>query len=129
MASILGMDSTISGVLLQQFHWNKEKLLEKYTEDPSGILESVGLSMLTHPGARIEKVAGFFCQICCNEGDMDTFAINCGHRYCALCYRRFISQRINEEGDCRNLRCPGDCREILDDKSINALLSENTFKK
>jgi hypothetical protein len=54
------MDSTISGVLLRQFYWNKEKLLEKYTEDPSGILESVGLSMLTHPGARIEKVAGLF---------------------------------------------------------------------
>ena len=133
ISGILGMHGSAVGVLLRHFRWNKDKLLEKYTENPQEILKSIGLTTNNTNRSMIVKKPGFFCNICCEESGpseaVETFSMNCGHTFCKGCYDRFVTQKIAEEGECRNIRCLADCREILDDLAIKTIVSEDTFKK
>jgi ariadne-1 len=128
VSSILGQPPENTAILLRYSRWNKERLIEDYMDNTEKMLESAGLGedIATNP-PRLEKVPGFVCDICCEEGPgLETFAMKCGHRFCVDCYRHYLRTKVKDEGEAARIRCPGDgCNRIVDSKSIKLLLTDD----
>jgi ariadne-1 len=126
VSNILSQEPEATAILLRHLRWNKERLIDQYMEKTDEVLESAGLGekAQTHP-PRIERVPGFACDICCEDGaDLDTFAMKCEHRFCVDCYQQYLQTKIKDEGEAARIRCPGDaCNRIVDSKSLDLLVS------
>lgn len=128
MASILSQPPEATAILLRFFRWNKERLIDRYMEDTDRVLESAGLGQTADANPpRFEKIKGFVCDICCeDDADLDTFAMQCGHRFCADCYKHYLQSKIKDEGEAARIRCPGDgCDRIVDSRTLDFLLSDD----
>lgn len=124
---ILTLRKEDAAILLRHFRWDKERLLEAYMENPEPVLEAAGLGPNVVGPPRLETVPGFVCDICFEDGDdLQTFAIKCGHRYCADCYRHYVIQKIREEAEAARIQCPSDgCTRIIDSRSLEILIPED----
>jgi ariadne-1 len=103
-------------------------LIEEMMERREDVLEEAGLGESSESDPpRLMKVPGFVCDICCEDDpQMDTFAMKCGHRFCADCYKQYLRTKIKDEGEASRIRCPGDgCDRIVDSKSLELLVSED----
>lgn len=125
VSNILGQPPEITAILLRHMRWNKERLIEQYMDRQDEMLEAVGLREANDYKSQIRKLDGFVCEICCNDAPgLDTFAMKCGHRFCVVCYKQYLSQKIKEEGEAARIRCPGDgCNRIVDSKSLDLLVA------
>lgn len=125
ISSILGQPSEASAILLRYLRWNKERLIETYMERPEALLESAGLGPDNGQPPKTRVVKGFTCSICYeDEPDLETYAMRCGHRYCVDCYRQYLAQKINDEGEAARIQCPTTgCNRIVDSKSLNLLVA------
>lgn len=125
VCNILGQPPEITAILLRHMRWNKERLIEQYMDRQEEMLEAVGLGEDNEGKPQIKKMQKFSCEICCNdEPGIDTFAMKCGHRFCAACYKQYLSQKIKEEGEAARIRCPGDgCNRVVDSKSLDLLVA------
>lgn len=82
--------------------------------------------MLPH----IEHCNDFRCRICTDSGSMDTFGLNCGHRFCTNCFKHFLTQKIMEEGQVARIACPnGLCKALVDSHSVELLVAPNTLER
>ncbi|KAH7409944.1 hypothetical protein DE146DRAFT_604566, partial [Phaeosphaeria sp. MPI-PUGE-AT-0046c] len=128
VSSILGQPTEAAAILLRHSRWNKERLIDQYMEKTEEVLENAGLGQdaTTNP-PRIQKVKGFVCDICCDDSpDLDTFAMKCEHRFCVDCYKQYLSNKIQDEGEAARIRCPGEgCTRIVDSKSLDLLVSHD----
>lgn len=128
VSSILGQPPESTAILLRHLRWNKERLIDQYMEKTDDVLESAGLGEeATHHPPRLEKIKGFVCDICCEDDpDLETFAMKCGHRFCANCYRQYLQTKIKSEGEAARIKCPGDgCNRIVDSKSLDLLVTDD----
>ncbi|RFU78282.1 ring finger [Trichoderma arundinaceum] len=122
---ILDMSKEDAAIMLRHFRWNKERLLEDYMDRPEKVLEAAGLSSNSASLPKLQAAPGFVCDICCeDEEGLQTFAMKCGHRYCVDCYRHYLTQKIQDEGESARIQCPSDgCGRILDSRSLDLLVT------
>ncbi|QLQ78506.1 hypothetical protein HG537_0A07530 [Torulaspora globosa] len=111
-------------LLMQRYDWNEERLLEEWTEKMDTLLIEAGLNA-AEPGSGssgnvrgIKRKAKFDCFICCEDRPTETFALECGHEYCIECYRRYISDRLNQG---KVITCM-DCPLALKNEDIDAVM-------
>ena len=125
VANIIGQTPESTTILLRYARWNKERLIEQYMDNTEETLENAGLGNEDDVVAAIERIPGFFCDICYTDSaDSDTFALKCGHRFCIDCWKQYLTQKIKEEGEAARIRCPGgDCNQIVDSKSLEVLVT------
>ncbi|KAL8768453.1 MAG: hypothetical protein Q9209_005359 [Squamulea sp. 1 TL-2023] len=123
VSTILGQPSEASAILLRHLRWNKERLIESYMDRPESVLEKAGLGPDGGRAPKIEPVRGFTCTICFeDEPGAQTYGMKCGHRYCVDCYRQYLAQKIQAEGEAARIQCPTEgCSRIMDSKSIDLL--------
>jgi ariadne-1 len=121
---ILQLRTEDVAILLRHFRWNKERVLERYMDDPERTLGEAGLVGSGGP-PRLQTVPGFVCEICYEDGDnLESFALKCGHRYCVDCYRHYLAQKIMEEGEAARIQCPSEgCGRIIDARSLDLLVT------
>jgi ariadne-1 len=96
-------------------------------EQQEEVLESAGLGETADSNPpRLEKVKGFVCDICCeDDANLDTFAMRCGHRFCADCYKQYLYTKIKDEGEAARIMCPGEgCNRVVDSKSLDLLVND-----
>lgn len=128
VSNILGQPVEAAAILLRHSRWNKERLIDQYMEKTEEVLENAGLGQdaATNP-PRIQKIKGFVCDICCDDSpNLDTFAMKCEHRFCVDCYKQYLSNKIQDEGEAARIRCPGEgCTRIVDSKSLDLLVSHD----
>ncbi|QLL33843.1 hypothetical protein HG536_0F01680 [Torulaspora globosa] len=111
-------------LLMQRYDWNEERLLEEWTEKMDKLLIEAGLSaddLGSGAGGNvrgIKRKAKFECFICCEDKPTETFALECGHEYCIECYRRYISDRLNQG---KVITCM-DCPLALKNEDIDAVM-------
>lgn len=142
VSSVLGITKAAAVMLLRQFKWHEESLVERYVEDPDKIRNMAGLSVdddssNTENATNVIEAApeGYMCMICCKDTsdvpDMKTFALSCGHSLCTDCYDYYLTEKIRREGEVRQLRCPGDpkCPLLVDEPAVKALVSPETYEK
>lgn len=127
VSSILGLPPESSAILLRYGRWNREKLIESYMDHPEQTLDAAGLGNHFETNPVTQKVPGFMCEICCEDGpDLETYAMRCGHRFCVDCYRHYLGQKIREEGEAARIECPGEsCHLIVDSKSLELLVTRD----
>ena len=111
-------------VLMQRYDWNEERLLEEWTEKMDELLVEAGINT-SNPGDKlnitmrgIKHRSDFNCFICCEVRSTETFSLECGHEYCIECYRRYISDRLNEG----NVITCMDCALALKNEDIDAIM-------
>lgn len=122
---ILDISKAEAAILLRYFRWNKERLIEDYMDRPSQVLDAAGLSQSTAGPPKMKVVPNFVCDICCeDEPGLESFALKCGHRYCVDCYRHYLSQKIQGEGEAARIQCPSEgCTIIIDARSLDLLVT------
>ena len=127
VAEILTQPPEAAAILLRYLRWNKERLFDRYMEDQEQLLDAVGLESDASHTPRLRTIPGFTCEICCEEGDdIDTYALKCGHRYCADCYTQYLKSKIKDEGEAARIQCPtSGCKRIVDSKTLDFLVEEN----
>lgn len=125
VSAILGQPSEASAILLRYLRWNKERLIEAYMEKPEVVLENAGLGSDVGQTPKARIIKGFMCNICCeDEYGLESYAMKCGHRYCVICYRQYLAQKIKEEGEAARIQCPTEgCTRIVDSKSLDLLVA------
>ncbi|RKP17959.1 hypothetical protein ROZALSC1DRAFT_30287 [Rozella allomycis CSF55] len=129
ISSILGLDTEMAIILLRYFSWNKDKTIERYMEDPEKVLVDAGIKdEFSQP--KIIYVDNFECPICCVIKEKAEAFDYCGeHCYCTQCYSRYLTTKIVDEGEARNLKCPGGCKFVLNDKTVKLLVSNDVYTK
>ena len=128
VANLLEQPHEATAILLRFFRWNKERLIEQYMDNQEEVLNKAGLGQdIRRSPPRIDTIPNFSCEICCEDTPgLQSFAMKCGHRFCANCYRQYLAQKIRGEGEAARIRCPGDgCNQIVDAKSLDLLVTDD----
>ncbi|KAK9469561.1 hypothetical protein V1512DRAFT_218752 [Lipomyces arxii] len=130
VAGILGLSREDAMTLLLHFKWNNDRLLEQYTDNMESVMAKAGIA---EQGAvyELKLVPGFVCEICCEDSiELKSFALQCGHRFCEDCYRHYVTQKIMDEGESRNIQCMGEsCSLVINDRAIKLLVVENVYAR
>ena len=124
VSGILGCAEQHAATLLRYFKWNKDKLMERYMDNPAAISEAAGVILDSNKLPRYITVKGFVCDVCCNDEDgLQTLALSCSHRFCRDCYEQYLTQKICEEGESRRIQCMAtSCKLIVDEKTIEMVV-------
>lgn len=125
VATLIEQPHEATAILLRFGRWNKERLIEQYMDNQEEVLDKAGLGQqIRKSPPRLEVVTNFVCDICCEDGPLESFALKCGHRFCTSCYRQYLGQKIRGEGEAARIKCPGDrCNRIVDTKSLDLLVT------
>jgi ariadne-1 len=145
-------------ILLRDFRWNKDQLIDKYLEDPdtaavnSGLVvpaprpapeptKPSGKGLLTRSSRKVPSSAPssqtssqtsqepFECPICCDGDPRKVMALKCGHRFCSECWQAYIQNKIRQEGEC-NIRCANtDCVLVVPSKFIYDIMDKGTAER
>lgn len=128
-----------AATLLRYFQWNKEKLFERYTDNPAEVKQAAGIandkscrqqSSATIVPAKRAK-SDFVCEICYDDDpDMETAALSCGHRFCTSCYTHYLTTKIQYEGESRLIQCPAaQCKMLVHKKMVSNLVDKSSKAK
>ncbi|KAK5084956.1 hypothetical protein LTR70_002131 [Exophiala xenobiotica] len=123
VSNIIELPPEQTAILLRFMRWNQEKLLESYMDNQKKVLESAGLGTSFSEAPKTVAVPGFCCEICFEDSKgLQTYALKCGHRFCADCYSNYLTGKVKEEGEAARIQCPQDgCHRIVDAKSLRLL--------
>ena len=59
-----------------------------------------------------------------DDDNMLTLALSCGHRFCRNCYEHYLTQKVKEEGEIRQImRMASKCNVIVDEKTAGLIVS------
>lgn len=128
VSSILGLPTDQCATLLRQYKWQKEKLIEQFMDHPDEVTKSAGILSGETVQPKLEYVKGFTCDVCFEDGPkLKTFALMCGHRFCADCYGQYLTQKITEEGESVRIECMAEeCNVTVNAKAVSLLCSPKT---
>ncbi|OLL22500.1 E3 ubiquitin-protein ligase dbl4 [Neolecta irregularis DAH-3] len=130
ICDLLGQNKENSAILLRHFRWDKDRLIEKYMEDSERVNRQAGIIESEEAAPHIRKVTGFMCDICCDDEDVDTYAMLCDHRFCVGCYSQYLTSKIRTEGESQKIQCPGDkCRAAVDERTVRLLVDNSTYDR
>jgi len=121
----------LATVLLRQFKWNKERLVDNYLENSEKTLREAGLSSLELERRLDSKEKMFSCLICLDDlPAADTYALSCGHRYCKTCWKGFLEVKIKDGPIAIYSKCPAPkCKCIVHEQAYKQLVSPAQFEK
>ncbi|WFD44656.1 RBR-type E3 ubiquitin transferase [Malassezia psittaci] len=134
IAGMFVVSKTDAATLLHHFHWNKERLIERYMDAPELVKTQAGIQEFNYQ-AGFQTDSHFVCTVCylsaedCG-GEIATVALACGHRFCRDCYTHYVQQKVCEEGESRRIECMEECCSlIVDQDTIKALLPERSWHR
>ncbi|WFD35316.1 RBR-type E3 ubiquitin transferase [Malassezia cuniculi] len=127
VANMFMIPTDDAAILLRHFCWNKERLVEQYMDSPGQVLGAAGVAT----GEQVLQTrSDFECSVCTLSADdfggqMDTVTLQCGHTFCADCYRHYVSSKVINDGDGRSVRCMQEgCSMTLRQSTMVLLLDE-----
>lgn len=150
VVNLFDVDVDQAQILLQNFKWYKEALLNSYFEDSEKILKECGLTGYTpntivdcKPEKWLHKDEGdidipaelnsnqYQCRICCDVCDnADGFALGCDHKFCYQCYGGYLSSAVESGPACILTTCPQhQCPNIVTRSIFRLLCEKEVFDK
>lgn len=81
-------------LLLHVKRWLVNEVTSDYFGDWPRLREASGLTDTRNEVHLVETLPDMMCAICCEEGTLDVFSLLCGHKYCTLCYKRYILMNL-----------------------------------
>ncbi|GAM27869.1 hypothetical protein SAMD00019534_110450 [Acytostelium subglobosum LB1] len=118
-------------ILLRHMKWNKERLIEKYMDNPDRLCIEAGI-----PNLRLERqvdkaMQKFSCLICLDDfSPTQTYALSCDHRYCLACWKLYLENKIGEGPECISATCPAPkCKVKVHEEAFKKLVDGPVFDK
>ncbi|KAJ2518865.1 hypothetical protein H4217_003043 [Coemansia sp. RSA 1939] len=123
---LLSISKEATRLLLRQYFWKEEKLIEDYLSDPNRTLEKAGITAFPPVPQLKAGDDGFTCTICfCSGADESYLEMTCGHRFCSDCYRTYVTGKVLE-GESWRIHCPAPgCKYLLGIEALRLLLSSD----
>ncbi|KAG4078504.1 hypothetical protein HA402_009216 [Bradysia odoriphaga] len=132
VVNILLVSEPIARLLMNHFKWNVEKLMNDYyaAHNLDVFFESVGIG---NPESFAYTVADpiIECEICLLPfTEVNSISFVCGHQFCDSCCCRYFEEKILNDGEANNIRCPhSSCKMLIDDDTVLNLISENARQR
>lgn len=96
VSDILTLPKPVALVLLRFFNWNKEKLINSFTENKEKVLAAAHIAESLEKKPKSKKPK-YVCHICEDTFlGVDTYALPCGHRYCRDCWAGYLGNALND---------------------------------
>ncbi|CAO3645479.1 unnamed protein product [Cunninghamella blakesleeana] len=121
-------------ILLRQYQWNVERLLEDFFSNPdndafNGLdldFRENAYELLTHAGITESTE----CSICLDVGfECEFICTNCGHAFCKTCYHNYIMEKITN-GFYVGIECmDNECHFMLEDELVGYIVGTPIYKK
>ncbi|PWN45025.1 hypothetical protein IE81DRAFT_226040 [Ceraceosorus guamensis] len=134
--NMFAIKTTDAAILLRHFSWNKERLIERYMDDPDTVASAAGILTAEGSSSRISPRKDFTCEVCFLSsedmpgGTMSTLALSCGHRFCTDCYASYLTQKIGGEGESRRVQCLQEkCALIVDENSVGLVAEPDVYER
>jgi ariadne-1 len=129
VAAVCDINSAQAAILLRHHRWNREKVIEAYMDDPSRTLAKAGI--VSESGVhKIQSIEGFECQICFDDDNVKSYALQCRHRACTVCWNTYLTKKIKEEGESSKIQCLFDkCHVVIDEKTVELLVDPPVFQR
>src|SRR5271170_592690 len=107
VAAVCFIDPSQAAILLRHHRWNKEKVIESYMDDPERTLKKAGIiNDESGEQHKIQRIRGFECEICFDdENSLESYALQCNHRACSVCWGMYLTKKIKEEGESSKVQC------------------------
>lgn len=123
VVEVLGVSPAAAAVLMREYHWIKEDLLENYMNDADKILRKHGI--YHRCGHEVPPPKDKTCNICYDEADA-MLAMPCGHAFCLDCWYDFCDNCVMEGPSCITATCPdAGCKERITEEEMTKALGEN----
>ncbi|EJD52338.1 hypothetical protein AURDEDRAFT_111086 [Auricularia subglabra TFB-10046 SS5] len=148
IVTIFGVDPSTASLLLRHMGWNKERLMEKYMDNPTAMLEAAGIVVqqpagpsqqapirtapsssrqatstvirrsARRPTADSKALPPVGCLICCDENPANMSSLLCNHNFCSDCWAEYLKGKIRDEGECQIKCMAEDCSVLVPDSFI-----------
>lgn len=141
--TVVQIPDTMTRILLNHFRWDKEKLIDQYFGDQdqekffreAHVVNPFNKPMASTSGAQAKPKskrtgANEECEICfCQHPPTAMTGLACGHRFCELCWRYYLTTKIMEEGQGQSIACAAHACDILvDDETVIRLINDVRVK-
>ncbi|KAH7847409.1 hypothetical protein Vadar_025751 [Vaccinium darrowii] len=129
VSTVLSISGVAASILLRQYHWSVSAVNEAWFADEEGVRTAAGL--LERPVIQFQNAKELTCGICFESTPVDQISsAACGHPFCNLCWRAYMSISINGGPGCLMLRCPDpSCGAAIGQDMINLLVSDEDKEK
>lgn len=131
IANLFSIHYDIASILLRNYKWNKERLIDVYYSDTQHLLEKVGVYPLILSPTFLSSTISIRCRIC---GDLfqinECFYLNCGHQFCKGCYGTYLEHQVLDGPSCVHAHCPEyKCHQAITISAIQLLCSPEIYEK
>uniref|UniRef100_A0ACD5ZHG5 Uncharacterized protein n=1 Tax=Avena sativa TaxID=4498 RepID=A0ACD5ZHG5_AVESA len=123
VSTVLSISKAEACALLRSYNWSVSKVHDEWFVDEARVRTAVGLpeKQIEMPNER-ELTCGICFESCPRES---MSAASCGHPFCGVCWRGYISTAINDGPGCLMLRCPDpSCTAAVGQDMVNLLASD-----
>jgi ariadne-1 len=138
ITTVTAVVPSVARKLLCNYNWDAELCLEKWSEDPEGVVAAV-LGVAEDGGgsetaeAQVqapEQGEESLCRICYDDEvpEDELVSLKCGHSFCEDCWRAYLALQVKEKS--ADIICPGQlangtdkCKFVVDEDMVMALLS------
>ncbi|KAF9612152.1 hypothetical protein IFM89_038340 [Coptis chinensis] len=127
--SVLSLPRDSAIVLLCEYNWRVSNVTDDWFADEDKVRKKVGL--LVKPVVYYLPDKKINCRICFDDFcPRDMVSVACGHLFCKLCWKGYITTSINDGPGCLTLRCPEiKCPAIVGQDIVDKLVSGQEKKK
>jgi ariadne-1 len=126
VARLTCLSSNAATLLLGNFFWSKDVAVERYFEDPEGVLQKLSLTpeIASHANTLCSGHGGtnMMCGICCLDYEPEEmFSLSaCKHSFCKECWQDHIKAHVHS--NLLSTRCPSQqCKEVLGIRNMTQL--------
>ncbi|KAF9612153.1 hypothetical protein IFM89_038341 [Coptis chinensis] len=130
LSSVLNITKTSATILLCQYNWDVDTVNNDWFADEEKVRKKVGLmeKPVVYYSPAGKKVN---CRICFDDFlRRDMVSVACGHLFCKLCWKGYITTSINDGPGCLTMRCPEiKCVAAVGEELVNKLVSDEEQRK
>lgn len=135
--TVVQIPTTSTRILLNYFHWDKEKLMEKYFDSnqdelfqEAHIINPFKDVNAVKPKISTKLMGSEECQICFVVlPSSQMTGLECGHRFCYQCWNEYLTTKIMGEGVGQSIACAAhDCSILVDDETAMRVLKDPRVK-
>lgn len=128
IAEALYVPESAAAILLREYNWSEQNLLEAYSNCPDGTKGKCGVAHRCSNSAVVasDKKAKC-CPICYEpiESNKDNLGMACGHCFCLDCWHDYCAHEIAQGQSCVVSTCPeSSCNEAITEEEIETYAPE-----